>query len=65
MQTRDGVQNLGIRDTEDLAEWFVYHLSMEQRAKLMAERPVIYARMYPHTRDAVVEHVRNYIEESS
>lgn len=44
---RDGIHNLGIRDTEDLAEYLLYHLSMELRGKLMAERPVLYSRLYP------------------
>ena len=44
---RDGIHNLGIRDTEDLAEFLLYHLSAELRRKLMAERPVLYARIFP------------------
>jgi hypothetical protein len=44
---RDGIHNLGIRDTEDLAEYLLYHLSMELRGKLMAERPVLYSRLFP------------------
>ena len=42
-----GLHNLGIRDTEDLAEYLLYNLSMELRRKLMAERPVLYSRLYP------------------
>lgn len=44
---RDGIHNLGIRDTEELAEYLLYHMSMELRGKLMAERPVLYSRLYP------------------
>ena len=44
---RDGIHNLGIRDTEELAEYLLYHLSSELRGKLMAERPVLYSRLYP------------------
>jgi hypothetical protein len=47
MARTDGIVNLGIRDTEDLAEFLLYHLSMELRGKLMAERPVLYSRLYP------------------
>ncbi len=39
--------NLDIHDTEMLAEWFVYHLSQDQRRQLAAELPVIYGRLYP------------------
>lgn len=39
--------NLDIHDTEVLAEWFMYHLSMEQRTELVAELPLIYSRMFP------------------
>jgi hypothetical protein len=45
--TRDGIHNLGIRDTEELAEYLLYHISMELRGKLMAERPVLYSRLFP------------------
>jgi hypothetical protein len=45
---RDGIHNLGTRDTEDLAEFLLYHLSMELRGKLMAERPVLYSRLFPN-----------------
>jgi len=41
------IHNLDIHETEVLAEWFVYNLSMDQRAQLMAELPVIYGRMCP------------------
>jgi hypothetical protein len=45
--TQHAISNLGIRDTEDLAEFLLYHLTMELRGKLMAERPVLYSRLYP------------------
>jgi hypothetical protein len=44
---RDGIHNLGIRDTEDLAEFLLYHITVELRGKLMAERPVLYSRLFP------------------
>lgn len=44
---RDGIHNLGIRDTEDLAEYLLHYLSMPLRLKLMAERPLLYSRLYP------------------
>jgi hypothetical protein len=34
-------------DAEELAEWFIRCMTMEQRHKLMAERPVLYARAFP------------------
>lgn len=43
----NAVGRLGIRDTEELAEWLLYHITMQQRRRLMAERPALYARMYP------------------
>lgn len=44
---RDSVYNLGIRDTEELADFLLYHITMEQRDQLMAERPVLYSRLFP------------------
>lgn len=43
----DGVSNLGIHDTEILAEFLMHHLTMELRGKLMAEMPLLYSRMFP------------------
>ena len=39
--------NESIRDMEEVAEWLLYHMSMEQRGALMAERPLLYARLFP------------------
>jgi hypothetical protein len=50
--------NLGIHDNEVLAEWFLYHLSLEQRHKLMAELPLIYSRLYP---DVAAEVLGGYV----
>jgi hypothetical protein len=47
MANHDAVGNLGFNETEDLARFLVHHMTMEQRGRLMAERPVIYARLFP------------------
>lgn len=44
---KDGIHNLNTHDTEVLAEWFMWKLSMEQRHNLIAEMPLIYSRMFP------------------
>lgn len=48
------MENLGIRDAEVLAEWFLYHMGPEQRGKLMAEHPLIYARLFPSVPDTTI-----------
>jgi hypothetical protein len=53
------VHRLGIRDTEVLAEYLLEHLSMELRAKLMGELPVIYGTLYPDVNPEILtEHVK-------
>jgi hypothetical protein len=38
---------MSISDAEELAAWLIRHMSMEQRVKLMGERPLLYARTFP------------------
>ena len=34
-------------DADRLARWFLYHMSLEQRGRLMAELLMVYARVFP------------------
>jgi hypothetical protein len=45
---------LGIGDAEELAEFTIAHMPMELRRKLMAERPVLYARAFPGVSPAAI-----------
>jgi hypothetical protein len=45
---------LGIRDAEELAEFVIHHMPMELRRRLMAERPVLYARAFPGVSPAAI-----------
>lgn len=45
---------LGIGDAETIAEWFVVHMTQEQRALFMAERPMVYHRLFPEVRMSVI-----------
>jgi hypothetical protein len=38
--------NLGYFDRDILIEWFMHHMSQEQRQELMARFPDIYNRLY-------------------
>lgn len=61
---RDGIDNLGIRDTEVLAEFLLHHMGMETRRKLIGELPALYARLYPSvSEDIITEIVKQHIEE--
>lgn len=63
MSAAGDVSNLGIHDTEDLAAWFLYHMPGEQRGRLIAERPKIYAKLCPTvTPERIAEIVREHIE---
>ncbi len=35
------------QDMEDVTAFFVRHMTMDQRERLMAERPLVYARLFP------------------
>jgi hypothetical protein len=49
---------LSIGDAEELATWFLHKMGTELRARLMAERPVLYARVYPSVNpDAIMRNV--------
>lgn len=53
---------MGIGDAEELAIWFINHMTSEQRRKLMGERPVLYMRLYPDLSvNVIVEHVTDAI----
>jgi hypothetical protein len=41
------MQDISIADAEETALWFIKHMSMQQRRALMAERPLLYARLFP------------------
>jgi hypothetical protein len=61
--SKDGIPNLDARDTEVLAEWFLYHMTMEQRWALMADHPLVYSRMFPGVpADRIAGAVREKIE---
>jgi hypothetical protein len=59
------IHNLGIRDTEVLAEYLLYHLSAELRSQLMGELPVIYGKLYPDVNTAILtSHVREELRKA-
>jgi len=45
---------LGQNDLERLVEWFTYSMPMDQRHRLMAEMPVLYAKLFPGVRPSAV-----------
>jgi len=45
---------LGSGDAEDLAEFAIRHMPMALRRRLMAERPVLYARAFPGVHPAAI-----------
>lgn len=58
-------ETIGIREAEEMAEWLVYHMTMEQRRKLMAERPVLYAHWFPEASAiAITDRVRDAIADT-
>jgi hypothetical protein len=54
MTTTNGTRPLAIGDASELAEWFIYHMPMDLRRRLMAERPLLYARVFPGINPAVL-----------
>ncbi len=48
------LDDLGMKDTERVAEFLAYHMSQETRHAMMAELPVAYAKMCPGVRPAVI-----------
>lgn len=54
---------LGIGDAEELAEWFLNLMPMEQRRKLMAERPLLYNRVFPGVKaGTILTHVADALD---
>lgn len=50
--------NLSIGAAEELAEWFLARMGQDQRGRLMAERPQLYAEIFPDvSREIIVRHV--------
>ena len=47
-------ETIGIQDMEDTATFLLYHMSMETRRKFMAERPVLYRRLFPEVAPATI-----------
>jgi hypothetical protein len=46
-----------------MTEFFLRHMTMDQRHLLMTERPLLYARIFPDVdRDQLIEIVRNAME---
>jgi hypothetical protein len=45
---------LGHNDLERLVDWFTYSMPMDQRHRLMADMPLVYARLFPGVRPAAV-----------
>lgn len=45
---------LGFQDQEDLAAFFLHHMTMPQRIKLMTERPLLYARTFTEVAPATI-----------
>lgn len=48
------MQDLTHNELEMLAGWFTARMPMEQRHELMAELPVLYARLFPGVAPTVV-----------
>jgi hypothetical protein len=55
----DGPQNLNQHELEELTEFFLYTMPMAQRERLMAEKPVLYHKLFPgvHAED-ILRNVR-------
>ncbi len=54
--------NLGIGAAEELAEWFLARMNQDQRGRLMAERPQLYAEVFPDVdRAIIVRHVADAV----
>lgn len=51
--------SLSTGDAERLAEWFLHRLSMDQRHELMADMPLVYARVFPTVAPSMIADVVN------
>lgn len=57
---------MSISDAEELALWFKHVMTADQRATLMAERPLLYARIFPEVNKAeLLRMVRESLEYGS
>jgi len=45
---------LNIADADRVARWFLYRAGPDERGALMADMPLVYARMYPDVGPAVI-----------
>jgi len=43
------VEDLGAFELEHLARFLLHHMGQDVRGKLMAESPVLYVKLFPHT----------------
>jgi hypothetical protein len=48
------LDSVSFGDTQELAEWFLRRMSMPERYKLMAEKPLLYARLFPEVKAATI-----------
>lgn len=52
-------ENLTTKELQDLVRFFTYTMGMDQRGKLMAEMPLVYAKLYPDVDpEIIVQKVR-------
>lgn len=59
------VEALTAEQRRAVLRFLLYRMSMDTRRKLMAEMPVAYARLYPGTAGAVLEHVTEALSDSA
>jgi hypothetical protein len=45
---------LSISDADDLASFMMKYMNSEQRVRLMAERPALYARLFPQVSEETI-----------
>lgn len=55
---REDLDNLTQLEKDELLRWFLHHMGMERRGQFMSERPIVYTKLYPTAKEAVVDHVR-------
>lgn len=59
----DDTSRLSTHELETAVRWFTYHMPSEQRGRLMAEMPVLYAKLFPGVSPkAVLERVAAGLE---
>jgi hypothetical protein len=58
----NSASNLSISDSADFAAFMLQLMTTDQRAKMMAERPALYARLFPGVdADVIISQVRAQI----